>query len=147
MPARLCADHGRIFRRLREAGATGLMGKTLELIARDEAERKFPIELSRIRFAQHAQALPTDPAETDCAFLQDMLTDPPSAAIIAGVASIDHGMGLQMIAEGIETAEQQIMVRALGCDEGQGYSYGGPMAAAAFARWLQQDAPPVAVAC
>jgi EAL domain-containing protein (putative c-di-GMP-specific phosphodiesterase class I) len=55
------------------------------------------------------------------------LTD---ATIVASVAGLGHALGLEIVAEGIETNEQLAAVRSLGVDSGQGYLLGRPMIAA-----------------
>ena len=48
-----------------------------------------------------------------------------------------HTLGLNVVAEGVETAEQLRTLRELGCDEAQGYLLGRPIPAAETARLLQ----------
>jgi EAL domain-containing protein (putative c-di-GMP-specific phosphodiesterase class I) len=55
------------------------------------------------------------------------LLQPHSIAIVRAVAAMGESLGLQVIAEGIETLEQANAVAALGCNEGQGYLYGRPV--------------------
>jgi EAL domain-containing protein (putative c-di-GMP-specific phosphodiesterase class I) len=52
---------------------------------------------------------------------------------------------LQMgtVAEGIETAEQAVVVRELGCEKGQGYFFSKPLLAASLAQWLKAPQPDI----
>jgi EAL domain-containing protein (putative c-di-GMP-specific phosphodiesterase class I) len=49
---------------------------------------------------------------------------------------MSHELGLETIAEGIETAEQEDILLALGCPAAQGYRYGKPMTLEEIERWL-----------
>ena len=51
---------------------------------------------------------------------------------------LGHRLGMQVLAEGVETASQAQALRLLGCDEVQGYLYGKPMPLDAFTAWLAQ---------
>jgi len=73
----------------------------------------------------------------DISFVRDMLTDHEDHAIVTATIAMAHSLGLQTIAEGVEQFEQAEALRALGCDFAQGYQFGHPLAADAFAaRWL-----------
>lgn len=85
---------------------------------------------------------PLSRLKIDRSFVQDIESEPHSAAIVAGVASIGKALDLLVIAEGIETEQQAAVVRKLGCDQGQGYLYGKPMDAATFERtYLAERCP------
>ncbi len=76
----------------------------------------------------------------DRAFVRDLQTDPDDAAIVRAVIALGASLGLDVIAEGIETAEQASALATYGCPQAQGYFFGKPMAAEAFAR-LPTGAP------
>jgi EAL domain-containing protein (putative c-di-GMP-specific phosphodiesterase class I) len=76
---------------------------------------------------------PLSPLKIDRSFVEDICKEPHSIAIVRAVAAMGESLGLQVIAEGIETIEQANAVAALGCDEGQGYLYGRPVDGIAFA--------------
>lgn len=65
----------------------------------------------------------------DRAFVADLLTDAEDAAITRAIIALSSELGLETVAEGIETAEQEAALRALGCKVGQGYRYGRAMPA------------------
>ncbi len=71
--------------------------------------------------------LPVDLLKIDLTFVQGMSTDPACAAVVRGVLAIGAALGLDVIAEGVETAEQAEQLRAWGCSGVQGYLYGRPM--------------------
>ena len=81
--------------------------------------------------------LPVDVLKIDRSFVKD-LEMPESAgrearAITGGIAQLGHALGLEIVAEGVETAGQLEHLRALECDAIQGYLYGKPLAPGAFA--------------
>ena len=62
--------------------------------------------------------------------------DADDAAIVEGVVRLAHSLGLQAVAEGVETAEQVAMLRAFSCQTGQGYHFARPAEPEAIARML-----------
>ncbi|MCM2474312.1 EAL domain-containing protein [Rhizobium sp. CG5] len=75
------------------------------------------------------QRYPLTTLKIDRGFVQDMLTTPRDAAITRALISMSTDLGLETIAEGIESPAQEAALRALGCQAGQGYLYGKPMPA------------------
>ncbi|CUS44122.1 MAG: EAL domain-containing protein [Pseudomonadota bacterium] len=75
---------------------------------------------------------PLSRLKLDRSFVEDIGLDPHSEAIVKGVVAIGHSLGLNVIAEGIETAEQEALLRTWRCDAGQGYHYGKAVPAAEF---------------
>ncbi|WDF33580.1 EAL domain-containing protein [Arthrobacter agilis] len=51
-----------------------------------------------------------------------------SFAIVTAVISLTHPLGMKVLAEGVETPTQVLILHGLGCDQGQGYLHGGPRA-------------------
>jgi diguanylate cyclase (GGDEF)-like protein/PAS domain S-box-containing protein len=78
----------------------------------------------------HLQRLPLDQLKIDKSFVQDLLTKPGDATVARSVVALGHSLGLTVIAEGVETAEQRNMLAELGCDAFQGYFFGHPAPAA-----------------
>jgi diguanylate cyclase (GGDEF)-like protein/PAS domain S-box-containing protein len=74
----------------------------------------------------------------DQSFVRDISTDPDDAAIVSAIIAISHSLGLKVVAEGVETAEQLAFLRSLGCDAAQGYYFSRPVAADEFARLLAE---------
>ena len=75
--------------------------------------------------------LPLDQLKIDRAFVRDLLHDPQDANIVKAIVTLGVAMNLQVIAEGVETAEQRDALVNLGCTHFQGYLFGRPAPAAA----------------
>ena len=61
-------------------------------------------------------------------FVSDLQTDPYDRAIVEAVLAMGRALDLNVVAEGIQTSDQEAFLKAAGCDEGQGYRYGRPTA-------------------
>jgi EAL domain-containing protein (putative c-di-GMP-specific phosphodiesterase class I) len=72
----------------------------------------------------------------DQSFVCDLMTDPNDAAIALAVITLGHSLGLNVIAEGVETQAQHDYLHRQGCDAYQGYLLGRPMPLADFNRRL-----------
>ena len=75
---------------------------------------------------QHLQRLPLDQLKIDRSFVHQLLTNLGDATVARSVVALGHSLGLTVIAEGVETAEQRNMLAELGCDAFQGYFFGRP---------------------
>ncbi len=73
----------------------------------------------------------------DQSFVQDLGHDPDDAAIVSAVVSMAEDLGLQVVAEGVETEDQRTMLTARGCELAQGYLFDRPMPADAFSARLR----------
>ena len=71
--------------------------------------------------------LPVTEMKVDRSFISDLDGDGPFP-IVAGIVGLGHGLGLRVVAEGVETVEQANALRALGCQRAQGYLFGRPAA-------------------
>jgi diguanylate cyclase (GGDEF)-like protein len=72
----------------------------------------------------------------DQSFVADMETSADAAAIVTAVVAMARALNLRLVAEGVETEVQASMLRAVGCQAGQGYLFGRPMPAAEATRQL-----------
>ncbi|HEX5355669.1 MAG TPA: GGDEF domain-containing phosphodiesterase, partial [Aquabacterium sp.] len=79
-----------------------------------------------------------DKLKIDQSFVRDLERHPDEVAIVRAIIQMAAGLGLSSIAEGVETLGMMQNLRALGCDEGQGYWFAKPMPTAAFEDWLTQ---------
>ncbi|TYP75505.1 putative bifunctional diguanylate cyclase/phosphodiesterase [Paenibacillus methanolicus] len=70
---------------------------------------------------------PFDFIKIDRSLVEEIVTNKKDLAVIRSVVALARDLGLQVVAEGVETAAQHEMLRGLGCHEGQGYLYGRPM--------------------
>jgi EAL domain-containing protein (putative c-di-GMP-specific phosphodiesterase class I) len=84
----------------------------------------------------YLKRFPVDELKVDQAFVAGLLSDPEDAAIVAAVINLAHTLGLAAVAEGVENAAQVAQLCRLGCDIGQGYHFGRPVPADAFAERL-----------
>ncbi len=73
-------------------------------------------------------------------FVQGVTDDVDDAAIVEAVISLGHKLGMTVIAEGVETAEQVEFLREHGCDEAQGFYFSRPMKPHDFAELLEDQA-------
>ena len=80
--------------------------------------------------------LPLHTIKIDRAFIANMLSVPRQASIVRAIIALARGLGLTVVAEGVETAQQADALRREGCDLMQGYHFAPPLEADAFARRL-----------
>jgi diguanylate cyclase (GGDEF)-like protein len=80
-----------------------------------------------------------DTLKIDRSFVVDVEADHDSALITAAVIALSMRLGLDTVAEGVETPAQLAQLRKLGCDAIQGYLVSPPMTAAAFTTWAGQQ--------
>ena len=87
----------------------------------------------------YLQRFPLDVLKIDRAFITDLPASTSSVAIVEAILTLAHGLGLEVVAEGVETVEQLAFLRDHGCDEGQGYYFGRPLPLAEFKALLARD--------
>ena len=86
--------------------------------------------------------LPVDLVKVDRTFVTELPGDEPSCAIVSAVVQLAHSLGMQVVAEGVETAAQHREVAALGCDYYQGFLVARPMTARDVASLLHRRPEP-----
>jgi EAL domain-containing protein (putative c-di-GMP-specific phosphodiesterase class I) len=80
------------------------------------------------------QSFPFDRIKVDRSFVQELPTSQESSAIVRAVIGLGQGLGIPVVAEGVETQAQFDMLRGAGCAEAQGYLVGRPLNIAAYCR-------------
>lgn len=78
----------------------------------------------------HLLSFPVDIIKIDKSFVDRLGSDAPSTVIVQAIIDIARKLGMQVIAEGVETIEQAQILRSLGCRSGQGFLYARPVSAA-----------------
>ena len=86
----------------------------------------------------YLKSLPLDKIKIDKSFVQDLLQDDDDATIVRAIIQLGKSLGMQVIAEGVETIEQEAYIIAQGCHEGQGYLYSKPLPARELTLYLKQ---------
>jgi diguanylate cyclase (GGDEF)-like protein/PAS domain S-box-containing protein len=89
---------------------------------------------------RHLKQFPVDVIKVDQSFVRDMERDPNDAAIIEAVLNLGKSLGIEVVAEGIETEAQAAHLATVGCDIGQGFLF-APALPAAEALWLLHQRP------
>lgn len=72
---------------------------------------------------------PIDKIKIDRSFISDVVVDSTDAAIVNTIILMAHALGMAVVGEGVETAEQESYLRERGCDEAQGFRYSPAVAA------------------
>lgn len=89
---------------------------------------------SSLAYLKH---LPIKSLKLDRSFVLDIETDANDASICAAIIALGHNLGLELVAEGVETAMQSEFLSRLGCDYLQGYLYSKPLPFAEIIAYLQ----------
>ena len=87
----------------------------------------------------YLQRFPLDRIKIDRSFVARLDGSPQTEAIVTATLAMARGLGLQVVAEGVETREQMTRLAQLGCDLQQGYLFTPPLSAQDFDGWV--DAP------
>ncbi|WP_051559929.1 EAL domain-containing protein [Marinobacterium jannaschii] len=125
-----------------ESFVMGHEGKAIELLA---SIRALGITLAIDDFGTgysslaYLKKLPIQKLKIDQGFVRELPDDEDDSAIATAVIVMGHSLGFTVIAEGVETSQQQGFLRDLGCDQGQGYLYSRPLPARELHGLLQRS--------
>jgi EAL domain-containing protein (putative c-di-GMP-specific phosphodiesterase class I) len=86
-----------------------------------------------------------DKLKIDKAFVAPLGRSQESQAMVQAIVTLGHTLGLTLLAEGVETEEQRIMLRLIGCEEMQGFLFAEPTSREKFDRLLAETRSPQAV--
>ena len=132
-PRRLCLEITETAM-MADPGAIGETLSALKALGVRLAVDDFGVGHASLR--QLRALLPVDTLKIDKSFVDGITADADDAAIVEGVVRLAHSLGLQAVAEGVETSEQVAMLRGFSCQIGQGYHFARPVEPDAIARML-----------
>ncbi|MDO9048362.1 MAG: EAL domain-containing protein [Methylobacter sp.] len=110
-----------------------VMHNVNEAIEKMEALKLLGIRFSMDDFGtgysslSYLKKLPLTQLKIDRSFVRDIITDPSDAVIVQTIIGMANNLGLNVIAEGVETEEQRACLERLGCLAYQGYLFGRPV--------------------
>lgn len=93
---------------------------------------------SSLTYLRH---LPVDTVKIDKSFVQDLLVDDHAATIVRSTIDLAHGLGLAVVAEGVESRAVLERLQDWNCDEAQGFHIARPMTPAGLDGWLETRMP------
>jgi EAL domain-containing protein (putative c-di-GMP-specific phosphodiesterase class I) len=88
----------------------------------------------------YLRRLPIDKLKIDRVFINEIASRPEDASIVRAIVSLAHSLRLKVVAEGVETPAQLDFLKAVGCDEYQGYHFSRPLPATEFERVVREKA-------
>jgi diguanylate cyclase (GGDEF)-like protein/PAS domain S-box-containing protein len=144
--ARVLADTGLDPRRLDLELTESMLLEQTDAVVRDLQQLRelgvgisiddFGTRYSSLTYVKH---FPIDRLKIDQSFVRDLGSNPHDAAIVRAIVSLGHSLELEVVAEGVESADQVALLHAEGCDEAQGYLFGKPMPADEFIALAASD--------
>jgi EAL domain-containing protein (putative c-di-GMP-specific phosphodiesterase class I)/GGDEF domain-containing protein len=91
----------------------------------------------------YLKRLPVSGMKIDKSFVLNVETDRDNAVIVRSIIDLGHNLGLKVVAEGVETAEANEMLKSFRCDEAQGFYYSRPIPAYAITDFLTKSSQPI----
>ncbi len=88
----------------------------------------------------YLKRLPVDEIKIDRSFVEHASVEATDAAIIQAIVTLGHGLGMRIVAEGVEDQVTLDLVEQLGCDAAQGYQVSRPLAATDVLDWVHDTA-------
>ena len=90
----------------------------------------------------YLRRLPIDKLKIDRVFISEIASRPEDASIVRAIVSLAHSLRLKVVAEGVETGAQLEFLKAVGCDEYQGYHFSRPLPESDFVRLVLERSRP-----
>ena len=87
----------------------------------------------------HLRSLPVTELKIDKSFVMTMTVNDQDAVIVRTLVELGRSLGLKTVAEGVESADAQALLRSYGCEEAQGYLFSRPLPAEQFTQWLARQ--------
>ena len=130
-----------------ETGLIRELSKALDILTRLRMKQfKLSIDDFGTGYAmmQQFKTIPATELKIDKSFVQEMMGNNRSRIMVQKTIDIGHELGMQVMAEGVETQEQLTFLRVNGCDSAQGYFFSRPIPAKEMVIWLRtyRDASP-----
>jgi EAL domain-containing protein (putative c-di-GMP-specific phosphodiesterase class I) len=88
----------------------------------------------------YLRRLPIDKLKIDRVFINEIVSRPEDASIVRAIVSLAHSLRLKVVAEGVETPAQLDFLKAVGCDEYQGFHFSRAVPAREFERVVRDKA-------
>jgi EAL domain-containing protein (putative c-di-GMP-specific phosphodiesterase class I) len=85
----------------------------------------------------YLRTFPLDALKIDQSFVRQIDVAPDDTAIVTAIISMGQSLGLRIIAEGVETDEDLLFLKARDCDEAQGFYFSRPVTATQFVKLLE----------
>lgn len=89
----------------------------------------------------YLRRFPIDKLKIDRSFINEVIVRSDDASIVRAIVSLAHSLRLQVVAEGVESAEQLEFLKSLGCDQYQGYHFSRPLPAIEFESLIRRLQP------
>ncbi|MCY1559624.1 Phytochrome-like protein cph2 [compost metagenome] len=92
---------------------------------------------------EYLQRLPVKAIKIDKSFVLPVLEDSAAEVIVRSTLDLGHNLGLEVVAEGVESKDVCEHLTKMGCDEAQGYYLSPPIPVSEFSDWLQTSRWPL----
>jgi diguanylate cyclase (GGDEF)-like protein len=89
----------------------------------------------------YLRELPIDTVKLDASFIRELGRRREDSKIVGAVIQLAHGLGMEVVAEGVEEEEQMVILEMLYCDKMQGYLFSRPLEASAFETLMDAPGP------
>jgi len=139
----LVSDHniepGKLVMEITESDLVEDLDRSLMVLKQFEiAGYRFSIDDYGTGYSSLAQLknLPVDELKIDRTFIHQLMTDPDDQLIVKSTIDLAHGLGLRVVAEGVEDKQILSWIMASGCDSAQGFYISKPLPAEQLETWL-----------